>query len=481
MSYSIIFFSLGFLLMALAGAMIPPALLDWVYDDISWLAFAKSFPLTGLTGLLLFFAYQPVEKVDLTLKGTFLLTFTVWIGVGFFAALPFIFSDTSVTLTNSFFEALSGLTTTGASVMPGIDYASRGVLLWRALLQWLGGVGILVMALVIMPTLRIGGMQLFRNDFSDRSEKLYPKISQIAHSILTVYSGLTLLCISFLWIAGVPFFESLCYGLSTLSTGGFSTSLASVAAFNNPWVEVILMIFMILGATTLLLFVKMLKGDFSALYKDLQVKTFLTLILVAGSTLSVWFILKEEPYLEALRQGFFHVISMITTTGYTTNHLYFWEPFSSVLFLILMQVGGCTGSTSGSVKIFRYLILFKVAKAQIAQMLRPHGIFIARYQGKQIAESIFLSVFTYFALYILSLALVILGLSLCNLDLVTCLSGAIAALSNTGVGLGSVIGVDGSYNNLNDAAKWICMGAMLIGRLEYVTFFILLSRSFWRD
>jgi trk system potassium uptake protein TrkH len=481
MAFHTILFSIGFLLIALAGAMIPPAILDFIYKDINWLAFAKACPLTGMIGFMLFFAYRPAGKPDLSLKDTFLLTVLSWIAVAFFAALPFIFSDSSVTLTNSFFETISGLTTTGATVMQGIDYASRGILLWRSLLQWLGGVGILVMALVIWPVLRVGGMQLFRNDFSDRSEKIYPKISQIANSILTVYTALTALCSLLLWIAGMPAFEALCHGLSTFSTGGFSTSSRPANLFDNVFIDIILMVFMVLGAMTLTLFVLVLKGDIKTLYKDVQVRVFLSIITISSLIITFWLFYSGTPFLKAFHHASFQVISIITTTGHTLPFPLLWGPLPSIIFLILMQIGGCTGSTSGSVKIFRYIILFSVAKAQIAQLRRPHGIFIARYQGKQIPEGIFLSVFTYLALYILSLAIVVIGLALCDLDLISCLSGATMALSNTGIGLGPVIGPEGSFNHISDGAKWILMFAMFIGRLEYVTLFILLSRSFWRD
>lgn len=481
MTFHTILFSIGFLLIALAGAMIPPAILDFIYEDINWLAFAKACPLTGMIGFMLFFAYRPADKPDLTLKDTFLLTILAWIAVAFFAALPFIFSGTSVPLTNSFFEAISALTTTGATVMQGLDYASRGTLLWRSLLQWLGGVGILVMALVIWPALRVGGMQLFRNEFSDRSEKIYPKISQTAHSILTIYTALTVLCVGLLWMAGMPPFDALCHGLSTFSTGGFSTSSYSISVFDNPAIDIVLMIFMVLGAITLTLFVRALKGDIKSLYKDIQVRVFLSIIAIASLTLTLWLMYEGTPFLKALHNSTFQVISIISTTGYTLDYPLLWAPLPSVIFLILMQIGGCTGSTSGSVKIFRYLILFSVAKSQIAQLRRPHGIFLARYQGKQIPEGIFLSVFTYLALYIISLATVVVGLAFCDLDLMSSLSGAMMALSNTGVGLGPVIGPEGSLNYISDGAKWVLMVAMFIGRLEYVTLFILLSRSFWRD
>lgn len=479
MAYHTIFFSIGFLLLALAGAMLPPALLDWYYGDTSWLAFAKAFPFTILVALMLIFGFRPA-KIDLDLKDAFFLTFLAWIIVVTFAALPFAFSDPLAPVTHAYFESISALTTTGATLMKGLDYASRGILLWRAILQWLGGIGILMMALVIMPALRIGGMQLFRTDFSDRSEKIYPKLSQITQSILSIYLTLTVLCGFFLWLFGMPLFDAVCYSFSTLSTGGFSTSDDSISLYRNPYIEGTLMVFMLCGATTLLLFARFFKGDFRAFMKDEQFRTFMKLIAFFGIGLSAWFYSSGYNLSHSLHNGFFHVISMISTTGYHNGTLSFYESFPAALFFILTQIGGCTGSTTGSTKVFRFIILFTLAKAQLKHMLKPHSVFIARYQGKQISENVFFSVMTFFAFYVLSLAVTVFALSLCDLDLFSCLSSSVAALTNAGVGFGSLVGHVGNFHEVNVGAKWVLMWAMLVGRLEYVILFIMISRSFWR-
>jgi trk system potassium uptake protein TrkH len=480
-AFDTIFFAIGIFLSGIACTMLAPGLVDFLSGDINWIAFALSGPITLFSGLLLVLANRPSERFVLSLRDTFVLTAFSWIAIAIYAALPFIFSNDTVSHTDSFFEAISGLTTTGASIMQGVDYASKGIVLWRSILQWLGGIGIVVMALTVMPALRIGGMQLFRNEFSDHSEKLHPKLSQVARDIFLIYGLLTVMCGLMLWMAGMPGFDAVCHALSTLSTGGFSSASRSVAAYNNAVIESILILFMIIGAITLLLFVRLLQGDVKSLVQDTQVKTFLSIVIFAIMVMTCWRYIHGVEPIQALRTSSFAVTSIITTTGYTTDNYNLWGGFPLIMLLILMQIGGCTGSTSGSVKVFRYHIMFAVARAHIAQMRRPHGIFIARYNGKQIPDGVFMSVFTFLGLYILSLGFVSLGLAYFDLDFITCISGAASALNNIGAAIGPVIGPDGSFAYLPDGAKWLLMFGMLFGRLEYVTLIILFSRSFWQD
>lgn len=461
--------------------MLAPGLLDFLSDDINWVSFALSGAITLFSGLLMALANRPAEHFTLSLRDTFVLTVLSWLVVGLYSALPFIFSNDTVSHTDSFFEAISGLTTTGASIMQGVDYASKGIILWRAILQWLGGIGIVVMALTVMPILRIGGMQLFRNEFSDRSEKIHPKLSQVARDIFIVYIFFTLLCGMMLWLAGMTPFDAVCHALSTLSTGGFSTASHSIGAFDNPVIEVILIIFMLIGAMTLLLFVRILQGDWQSLFQDAQVKTFLTIVLLAICILTIWQWLNGTAFWTALRESSFTATSIMTTTGFHTSNYNLWGSFPLMMLLILMQIGGCTGSTAGGVKVFRFQIMFAVARAHIAQMRRPHGIFIARYNHKQIPEGVFTSVFTFLGLYLLSLGFLSVGLAYHDLDLVTCIAGAVSALNNIGAAIGPVIGPDGAYASLPDGAKWLLIFGMILGRLEYFTLLILFSRSFWRD
>jgi trk system potassium uptake protein TrkH len=471
-----IFFTAGLLLTALALSMIAPGILDYLYGDITWEAFAISAGITGFSGLLLVFAARPTEKVKMSVRDTFLLTSFSWLALSFFAALPFIHSHATNSMTDSFFEAIAGLTTTGATIIHGLDYTSSGILLWRALLQWLGGIGIVVMALTVLPMLRIGGMQLFRNEFSDRSEKILPKVSQIASAIFGTYIFFTILCAFALWMAGMTYLEAICHAMATLSTGGFSTYETSIQHFDNPVIEFILIIFMIIGGTTLILFVRCFQGDFRSLYRDTQVRCFLLAIAIA-SVCSSWWLWDYNCSLgTALRRSVFQVVSIITTTGFVSADYTLWGTFPTLILLIAMIIGGCTGSTAGGVKIFRCQLMYTTARANIQQLRRPHGVFLPLYNGRQIPEGIFLSVFTFFALFSLCFAGLTLGLGLYDFDIFVCISTAVAFLNNVGTGLGVM-----DYTTLPDGAKWILMAGMILGRLEYITILILFMPKFWRD
>lgn len=481
-SFQTTFFAIGIFLTALALSMVAPWLVDWFYDDINWQAFALSMPITFFSGLLLVLANRPSkEGRPFSIREAFFLTGSSWVLLSLFAALPFVFSNNTTSHTDSFFEAISGLTTTGATVMRGIDYASPGIVLWRALLQWLGGVGIVAMALTVMPMLQIGGMQLFRSEFSDRSEKILPKISQITKAIFGVYIGFTIACTVLLSLCGIAPLEAVCHALTTVSTGGYSTSRISVAYFDSVAVELVIMLFMILGGITLILFVRFFKGDYRVFLKDSQVKVFLMALALVILSLSLWRYHQGVEFGTSFRETAFNVVSIMTTTGYSTADYTLWGSLPLMAFFIMMQIGACTGSTSGSIKIFRFQIMVAMVKAQIAKIRRPHGIFIPRYNGKQIPEGIFTSVFTYFGLYVISLGLLTLGLGAFNLDFLTSLSGAVSALNNIGPGVGPIIGPDGNYAALPDGAKWLLMVGMIVGRLEYLTIFILLMPRFWRS
>lgn len=461
--------------------MVPPLITDYMHEDINWQAFAISIGITLFSGLLLTLANRPSGNVRLSVRDTFLLTAINWLLMAFFSALPFIYSNSTNTLTDSFFEAISGLTTTGATVLHGLDFTSPGIVLWRSLLQWFGGIGIIITALTVMPILKIGGMQLFRNEFSDRSEKILPHASQIATAILLTYLFFTVICGFCLWFAGMDILEAVCHALSTISTGGFSTVSTSISHFNSVAIEIILMVFMIIGSITLILFVRLFQGEPQELWRDTQVRTFLAIIVIASISLTLWRWNEGTEFLTSLRESAFNTVSVITTTGYSSSDYHQWGSFPITFFFLLMMIGGCTGSTSGGIKVFRYQIMFSVARSQIAQMRRPHGVFLASYNHKPIPEGIFISVFTFFALFVLCFGSLAITLSLYDLDFLTCTSAAIAALNNIGPGLGDLIGPDGTYAPLPDSAKWLLMIGMILGRLEYVTILILFSPGFWKN
>lgn len=477
-----IIFILGIFLSILAIAMAIPAIMDLIDNDPDWAYFAEAATITGFVGVLLVLGFWPEDEPVFEVREAFVLTVFAWVLISLFASLPFIFSSAAPTLTDAFFESVSGLTTTGATVLSNLDYAPRGILLWRALLQWLGGVGIVVMAMTILPALKIGGMQLFRSEFSDKSEKYYPRVSQIASAILSTYLILSIGCGIAYWFAGMTPFQAVCMSMSTVSTAGFSTSDLSLGYFDSYGVELIAIFFMIMGSIPLLLFTRFLHGDFLALLRDSQVRIFIILILAASGFMGLWLWgMNKYDFLNALRHATFIVVSIISTTGFTITDFDTWGSFPLIFIFLLMFVGGCTGSTAGGIKIFRYQILFKAAKGQIFQLRRPHGVFVPLYNGQKLRETDFMSVLAFFALYIFCYAVVALSLSLCGLDVLSSLSGSATILGNVGPGLGEQMGSSGDYGTLPEGVKWVLMFGMLLGRLELLTLLILFMPSFWRN
>lgn len=480
-SYRPILFVVGILLSILAAAMVIPCLLDLFLGDINWVYFALAGGITGFFGVLLTLAYRSSEREELGVRETFLLTVACWISLAAFASLPFIFSDAAANVTDALFEAVSGLTTTGATVFTNLDRVSPGHLLWRALLQWMGGIGIIVMALTILPSLQIGGMQLFQSEFSDRTEKMLPRVSQIASAIISAYLLLSFACALLYWMAGMDFFEAICNMMCTVSTAGFSTADASFAAFDNPLIEMIAMVFMLIGGCTLLLFIRLLHGEAHYFFGDTQIRSFFAILSVSIALMVLWLWYSGiYEFKEALRYGTFNVISVLTTTGFSSADYSQWGSFGIVFLFCLMFVGGCTGSTSGGMKVFRFQILYEAAKVQIAQLRHPHGVFVPSYNGKPVNEKVFLSVLAFFALYILCYGALATGLAVCELDWLTCLAGSAAIIGNVGPALGDTIGPAGNFSTLPDPAKWMMMLGMFVGRLELLTIIILFTPGFWR-
>jgi len=481
MNFQPILFVVGLLLLALGTLMIAPAAVDWASGGSAWEGFVESAALTLLSGALFVLANRPHGPMELSLRETFIMTSACWFALAGFAALPFILTHVTPSHTDSFFEAISALTTTGASVLTGLEFAPKGILLWRALLQWLGGIGIIVMAMTVLPILQIGGMQLFHSEFSDRMEKILPKVSQITKAIFWTYLGLSLICIIALWRAGMPFFDATCIGLTTVATGGMATSDQSIAHFNNPLIEVIMEIFMVIGAMTLLLFVRMFRGDHKALWKDDQTRTFLGMVVLIPALVTLWrWQFSDINFLQSLRESYFNVISVMTTSGFSTTDYGHWHTFPVIILFILLFIGGCTGSTTSGMKILRVKIMYALTKAQFFKIFRPHGVFVPTYNNQEISESVFNSVFMFLGLFVFTYAGLTLGLAFFGLDFMPAISGAAAVITNLGPGLGPVIGPSGTYTLLPVGAKWLLMFGMFLGRLELVTILVLFMPGFWR-
>lgn len=482
-AFRAVFFLIGMLLSIASVAMLIPLFVELlVYRTGGWHGFAISAFITGLVGTLLVLSNRSQGKTELRVREAFLLTAASWALTSFFAGLPFFWSTLSLSFIDSWFESVSSLTTTGSSVLTHLDSVSRGILLWRALLQWLGGTGIIVMAMSILPILRIGGMQLFRNEFSDRSEKILPRVSQIATAILSIYFLFTLTCTVLLHFAGMKWFDAICHAMSTVSTGGLGTKDLSIGAYHSFAIELIVMVFMFIGGTTFILFVKLWHGNFKSVWLDSQLRAYMAIIGIASLLVTLWLnIHLELELLTSLRYASFAVISVITSTGYAAQDYLSWGSFPLVLFLLLSLVGGCTGSTSGGIKIFRFQVLIAVALSHMRQLRRPHGIYVPLYQSQKISDAIATSVFTFITLYAFCLIVLTGGLSICGLDFMASLSGAAAAIGNLGPGLTPSIGPLGTYADLDIPAKCLLMFGMILGRLELLAILILFMPSFWKD
>jgi trk system potassium uptake protein TrkH len=382
---------------------------------------------------------------------------------------------------DAFFESTSGITTTGATVIENLEAKSHGILIWRALLQWLGGVGIIVMALAVLPMLSIGGMQLFKTESYETPDKVVPKAASFAAGISIVYITLTIIWALMLWGAGMPMFDSIAHAMTTLATGGYSTKSESLAAFNSSNIEIIIIFGMLVGSLPFVHYLTLSKNGLKNLIKDDQVKLFLTLVFFVVLIMSLYLSSNNIPYLEALRLASFNVISIITGTGFGTSDFSNWGGFPTTILLILMFVGGCAGSTTCGLRMARIQVLIANAKAQVSKLIRPHAVVVSYYNQKPIPENVAESVMGFFFLYIISFAVIACLLGGLGLDLITAISGAASAIGNVGPGLGDIIGPSGSYQSIPDIGKLILCAGMILGRLEIFAILVMFSPLFWKN
>ena len=386
-----------------------------------------------------------------------------------------------MTYTDAFFEAISGITTTGSTTIYNLDDLSEGILIWRSLLQWFGGIGIIILALAILPTLQIGGMQLLHMEHDDPYEKTLPKINQFVFEIFIVYLILTFICVILYYIAGMSGFDAFAHAMTTISTGGFSTHNASLANFNSSYIEFVCILFMFIGSLPFVVYLKITHGDWKSLFKDDQIKLFIFILLILFLITTFWLKVNfNENTFYSFRIAIFNITSIFTGTGYTNANYSNWGGFGLVIMFIIMFIGGCAGSTTGGIKIFRLLLLFRISTNQIKRLTHPHGVFITSFNEKSVDEDTSNSIMIFFFMYILIFIISSILLSLYDLDFITAMSAAASAISNVGPGLGGTIGPDGNYASLPTIAKWILAITMLIGRLELFTFLALLSVTFWK-
>lgn len=476
-----IYFIIGLLLMTLALGMLLPMVVDMAQGNPDWQVFMLSSGVTLFVGAALALAGYSREKAFFSIRQGFIMATFSWLVMTIFAALPFAFSELDMSYTDAFFEAMSGITTTGSTVITGLDYAPPGLLLWRALLQWLGGIGIIVMAVAIMPMLHVGGMQLFKVEAFETSDKALPKAAQISASISAIYLGLTLVWAIALWGAGMTPFEAVNHAMTTIATGGFSTSDGSVGHFNSGTIDAIITMGMVVGSLPFMLYLRALRGNFQALAQDSQVQWFLMIIflLIALATGFLWLQEGYDP-IQSLRFGAFNVVSIITGTGYATMDYQLWGHFAWPIFFFIMFIGGCSGSTTCGIKIFRFQVLYAAAQTQIKRLLEPHGVFIPYYNRRPIPDEVMTSVLSFFFIFGVCFALLAMALGMVGLDYITAISSAATALANVGPALGDVTGPSGNFQTLPDAAKWLMASGMLLGRLELFTILVLFMPTFWR-
>lgn len=484
----------GLLLSTVAVAMLIPAAVDLGFDNEDWQVFVTSSALTLFMGLSLILTNHGSNK-RLSLREMFLLTVLAWLVIAGAGALPFVFATGTgciapMSITDAFFESMSGITTTGSTVIVGLDCLPPGLLMWRALLQWMGGIGIIVMAMAVLPALQVGGMQLFRMESSDKSDKALPRAAQNAGGVALIYLILTALCGFAYWLGGMNWFDAIAHSMTTLATGGFSTSDGSLGNWSQPAIHWVAIVFMLLGGLPFILFLRTVRGFYSrsgrgergALLRDSQVRWYFAIMASAIVALIIDLRLDipaEISIEETVRHVAFNVVSIMTGTGYATQDYGLWSAFAMASFFFIMFVGGCAGSTSCGAKVFRFQVLYATARVQIARLLQPHGVFLPYYNGRPISDDVAGSVMGFFFLYIMGFGALALGLAATGLDFETSLSASATAIANVGPGLGEMVGPASTFKAIPDAAKWIMSFGMLLGRLELFTILVLFTPQFW--
>ena len=474
-----VFFLIGILLIVLGTSMLAPYALQVLFNEKSHSFISASF-VTIFTGVLFILANLEKE-FKLNLKQTFLFSSLAWVMVAIFGSLPFLLSDQNFSLSEAFFESMSGITTTGATIISDLDNSPKSILLWRAIMQWLGGIGIVVMAITILPLLKVGGMQLFKMEGPGSTEKILPRTIEVATIIISTYIVLTFICGFFYWTFGMTIFDSVSHAMTTIATGGFSTHNDSIGYFKSSNIEIVASIFIILGSIPFIAYIKYLNGDKKIFFKDTQIKTFIKIILFSIILMYLYLFIKNQSFFDtSIRSVAFNVISILTGTGYVTQNFSEWGQFPLIYFLILMFIGGCAGSTACGIKIFRVQILFQFISIQLKKIIYPRGIFKIKYENNNIDEKFLASIISFIFLYIVIFFVITALLSTSGLDLTTSISAAATSISNVGPGLGDIIGPNGNFSNLSDFSKWILSLAMILGRLELFAVLVLFIPSFWR-
>ena len=478
-NYKTVFFTLGILQIILGAFMSIPIITQFLYAEFDS-SFVIASIITLIFGILFLISNLDYEK-KIDLHQAFLITSLSWITVAIFGSLPFFFSNLNLTFTDSFFESMSGITTTGSTIIINLENTPKSILIWRALLQWLGGIGIIVMAITLMPLMNVGGMLLFKVLNSDSSNEILPSSKEISIKLILIYISLTFICGLSYKIFGMSVFDSITHSMTTIATGGFSNYNDSIGYFNSYKIEVVAILFIILGSIPFISYIKYISGNKKIFLKDSQITTFVKLIFISILILFIYLLFKDGTFsFSNLRSITFNVVSILTGTGYVTKEFDQWGSFPLFYFLILMFIGGCAGSTACGIKIFRVQILFRFIINQLKKIIYPRGIFIIKYENNNVDDKFLASIISFIYLYIIIFFILTALLTLTGLDFITSISGAATSISNVGPGLGSLIGPNGNFSQLPEISKWILSLGMILGRLELFAILTLLLPSFWR-
>jgi len=481
MQFSIVFKTIGLLLMVFSLTQLPPILVDFIYQQNEMTSFVAAFSVTLLSGLILWLPFRNTKK-EFRIREGVLVVVSFWFILSLFATIPFLLSESlRMSFSDAFFESMSGLTTTGATVLSGLDDLPKAILYYRQQLQWLGGMGIIVLAVAILPMLGVGGMELYHAESNGISkERLTPKLTQTAKALWKIYLSFTVVCALAYYLAGMDVFDAIGHSFSTVAIGGFSTHDASIGFFNSSAIESVAIVFMLLaGINFSLHFFVWQKKNIFTYAQDSEFKAYLFILFTTAVIVGVYlFEIGYYPSIsESARQAIFQTVSIATTTGFASTDYSQWPFILPILLIFASFIGACAGSTGGGIKVVRVLLMFKLAMKEIKKFIHPNAYIGIKLNHRSVAESTLVSVWGFFSLYVIAFIIILIALMFTGLDQVSAFSATAASINNLGPGLGEVAA---NYGGVSDSAKWILSFSMLLGRLEILTLMALLHRAFWR-
>jgi trk system potassium uptake protein TrkH len=470
----------GALLIFLALTMIIPILISFLYSEDDWRAFIISAGITGIAGVLLFYVFR--KQHDLRLREGFALVTTVWLAFAFFGALPFYLSGYFPSFTDAFFETMSGFTTTGASILTDIEKLPHALLFWRSFTHWIGGMGIILLSLAILPLLGVGGMQLYRAEVpGPEHDKLRPRLKDTAKILWEVYMLITVVEIILLWLAGMNVFDSVCHTFGTMATGGFSTKNASVGYYQSALIDYIIILFMLIAGINFSIHYRALRGQLGSYWQDAETRFFLFIIGSGALIIIVDLYLSYNYTLgQSIQNGLFQTVSIITTTGYGTDDYEKWGSSAQMILFLFMFLGGCAGSTGGAIKIMRSLVMLKFATNEVKKLIHPNAVLPIRIGKRTIPQEVVGNIGGFFMIYIGIFVIGVVCMTMLGLDFVSALGSVAATIGNIGPGLGSV-GPTDNYAHIPVLGKWLLSFMMLVGRLEIFPVIIFLTPAFWKE